>query len=180
VNDIDLSTSLPLYELFFQQLVTIVEVHLSFTAVEVKHKELMNQGTQFFRLSKLIPRPEILSLNFSCNHFGLSIFKDFMEQNPMLQWVSSLSLRLDSCNLHDDEMNTLNLLTKVFKLETLEISLEKNHLTDASINNLLFLMRFKQLKDVKVFLGGNRFSPESIKRLNEEFKLIKCKIYDKL
>ena len=124
VNDIDLSTNMSLYEMFFSQLNTIIELNLAFTAVEVKHKELMNQGTHFFRLSKLIPRPELLSLNFSSNNFGLSIFRDFMDQNPMLHYVSNLSLRLDSCNLHDDEILALNMLTKVFRLEVLELSLE--------------------------------------------------------
>ena len=180
VNDIDLSTNMSLYESFFSQLNTIVELNLSFTAIEVKHKELMNQGTHFFRLSKLIPRPEVLSLNFSSNHFGLSIFRDFLEQNPMLQYVSNLSLRLDSCNLHDDEALGLNLLTKIFRLEVLELSLESNKLTDGCYPNLLFLMRFKQLKEIKLYLGGNSLSEEAISRLTDELKMMKVKVYEKL
>ena len=137
-------------------------------------------GTQFFRLAKLIPKPEFLSLNFSWNFSGLSIFRDFMEQNPMLSYISSLSLRFDGCNLHDDDIPSLNLLTKLFKLENLELSLENNHLTDSSAPYLMVFSRVKQLKELKVFLGGNKISFESIRRLTSEFKLLKCKIYDKL
>lgn len=180
VNDIDLSTNMSLYEMFFSQLNTIIELNLAFTAVEVKHKELMNQGTHFFRLSKLIPRPELLSLNFSSNNFGLSIFRDFMDQNPMLQYVSNLSLRLDSCNLHDDEILALNMLTKIFRLEVLELSLESNKLTDGCMPNLMFLLRFKQLKEVKLYLGGNQLSEEFFGKLHDDYKLLKIKIFEKL
>lgn len=180
VNDIDLNTNMSRYDKFFVNLVTIVELHLSFTAVSSKHREMINMGTQFFRLTKLIPKPEVLSLNFSWNHAGLSIFRDFMDQNPMLAFVSNLSLRLDGCNLHDDEIINLNILTKVFKLEHLELSIENNHLTDNMLPYLLFLLRFKQLKEIKVFLGGNKFSKDAVKRLINEFKLIKCKIYSDL
>jgi hypothetical protein len=180
VNDIEMNTNMSRYDKFFVNLVTIVELHLSFTAVSSKHREMINMGTQFFRLTKMIPKPEVVSLNLSWNYAGLSIFRDFMDQNPMLTFVSNLSLRLDGCNLHDDEIINLHLLTKVFKLEHLELSIENNHLTDNMLPHLLIFLRFKQLKEIKVFLGGNKFSNEAVDRVANEFKLIKCKIYRSL
>lgn len=180
VNDIDLNTNMSRYDKFFVNLVTIVELHLSFTAVSSKHREMINMGTQFFRLTKLIPKPEVLSLNFSWNHAGLAIFRDFMDHNPMLTYVSNLSLRLEGCNLHDEDIINFQLLTKIFKLEHLELSIENNHLTDHMLPYLLFLLRFKQLKEIKVFLGGNKFSNEAIDRLTYEFKMVKCKFYRSL
>jgi hypothetical protein len=160
--------------------VTIVELHISFTCIEMRHKEMMHNGMQFFLLTKLIPKPEFLTLNLAFNCYGMNILKSFILSNQMIQYISNFSLRMDWCNLKDSDMMMLHMCNQMPKLETFEISLEKNSLTNATHANFLVMTRLKNLKDFKIFLGGNSIDEDFVKKLSNEFRLIKFKLIDKL